>query len=98
MTPDTDLSNDDRHTIVDIGMLGSALTGLPLISEREYKAPDEPASPVSYTHLDVYKRQVHRLVRPKIFGTVFVLPAGCRHFGPILLHGYFDIWIVLIIL
>lgn len=45
MTPDSDLSDEDRHTIVDIGRLGSEITGLPLIAEGEYKAPDEPASP-----------------------------------------------------
>ncbi len=45
MTPDTDLSNEDRHTILDVGKIGSDITGLPLISVREYKAPDDPPAP-----------------------------------------------------
>lgn len=45
MEPDSELCSTDLHTIKDIGKLAEEMTGLPLIHAREYKAPDEPASP-----------------------------------------------------
>ena len=52
------------------------------LASREFRAEDTTFPPVSYTHLDVYKRQVQAYVNRQ--------PAGAREKGRQLVHAIAD--------
>ena len=52
------------EVLVDIGFKSEGVIPARELSIRKDADPSDIVSPVSYTHLDVYKRQIHDAVRP----------------------------------